>query len=48
MVQDCFERGMIAGHYDTDLLKSIIGDNTNWYDEFIKDFEIVIRTKDRL
>lgn len=47
MVQDCIDRGMIARSYETDKLEDIIDDSTNEFEQFTKDFEIIIRVKDK-
>lgn len=47
MVQDALDRGMVAGHYQTDTVEKIIAENTNEFDLYNKDveFEIVIRVR---
>lgn len=48
MVQDCIDRGMIARHYEVDKLEDIIDNSTDEFERFTKDFEIIIRAKDKI
>jgi hypothetical protein len=47
MLQDCIERGMISNSYETDKIEEIIEDSTDSLDFFTKDFEVIIRVKNR-
>lgn len=47
MVKDCIDRGMIARSYDTNLINHILFQNTDMFENFNCDFEIIIRTKDK-
>jgi len=47
MLQDCIERGMISNHYVADKIEEIIDNSTDSLDFFKKDFEIIIRVKDK-
>lgn len=37
MVQDCIDRGMIASHYETDTIETILSHITNEFDEITND-----------
>lgn len=45
MIQDAIERGMIARHYETDKIEKIISDTTDELEDFVKEFEIIIKVK---
>jgi hypothetical protein len=47
MVQDVFDRGMVAGDYETEKLEQIIDEHTDEFDQFKKgiEFEVIIRVK---
>lgn len=49
MVQDSFDRGMIASDYETETLEGIIEETTTEFGEFSNDveFEIIIRVKNK-
>ena len=47
MVHDAIQRGMIASGYEIGTLEEIIENNTDFFESFTKDFEIVIKVKDK-
>lgn len=45
MIQDTIDRGMICSHYEVDTVEEIISETTNEFEDFTKEFEIVIKVK---
>lgn len=45
MVQDCIDRGMIAKGYRIGTINTILFENTDMFEHFDCEFEVVIRTK---